>query len=241
MDRADQTTLTFAYAMRSPRALSLEQPFGRDVAERCGVVAQRAGAPPPRFTPFNGTGTIAPLTPRGLLVALDLCAQRQDLVCGAWVTPPTNPRHAGGRVMVRARGTTVGFAMGPEPAMGADPAAHERSAAVGALLTLHMAVARARTPAQWAALVAVGRSGTTIEAARALEISHQAVSKARRRANGHATAGTWLALVALLDSRRRPGETASPADVSRSVELLGLGSQKGRIPGATFSGCKTSR
>ncbi len=192
MDRASQTTLTLGIAMRSPRCMYLDQRLVTAITDCCAGAARASGAPPPCETSFNGTAMIGPLTPRALLTALDICAQRDDVVCGAWVTPPINPRLSGHRVITRARQTRVGFAIGP------DPGGRERSAAVGAVLKLHMTIAKARTRAQWAAIVAVAQHGTTVAAAQELGISHQAVSRAQLRANADATAGTWLALVELL-------------------------------------------
>lgn len=196
MDLASQTTLTLGIAMRSPKRMYLDERLVTALTDCCAGVARIAGAPPPRSTSFNAIAMIGPLTPRALLTALDLCAQRDDIVCGAWVTPPSNPRQSGHRVITRARQSTIGFAIGP------DPSGRERSAAVGAILSLHMAVAKARTRAQWAAIVAVAQHGTTVGAAQELGISHQAVSKAQRRANADATNGTWLALVELLRAER---------------------------------------
>lgn len=190
---ASHTTLVFAVGFKAegpgsdPELLKRLQSLGSSINLAAGLPAVRS------LGWHRNVAGLDLLTPGSLLAVLEACASRPDLVCAAWIAPPRNPLFAAVQVLRRARGSSIGFALGNEPNDGsAQP--------VAALLGLHMAVLRARTPAQWAAVEAVYRHGTTVAAGRELGISHQAVGKALKRSGAALTSRTYLALTALLDA-----------------------------------------
>ena len=188
---ADRATLLLAVARRDRQAWMVEPEVTTRITTRLDALAVDGHTL--RTSNHNGIALFDLLTPRQLLGAMSIVASRPDLVCGAWIAPPINPRFASVRLMERARLSGIGFAIANDP--------HDGSALpVGALLSLHLTVLRARTPAQWAAADALFRHGSKVEAGRALGVTHQAVSKALKRGGIEATARTELALVALLDA-----------------------------------------
>lgn len=179
---AQTANLTFAVAHRDARQYRPDPRITKQLED--GLTAARR-------IDHRGIVMFDLLTAGQLLAALSAAAEHSTAVCGAWIAPPGNLKFASVRLMERARRSSAGFALGNEPHDGSAPA-------VAALLTLHMVVLRARTPAQWAACHAVYRHGTTAAAGAELGISHQAVSKAVRRAGTEATSQTQQALIALL-------------------------------------------
>lgn len=133
----------------------------------------------------------------GLLAALDVACRGEAWTCGVCLRPLSNPRFAAPRVSELARRTPWGLAIRRDHF---DPAV----APVAAALALHVTALRRRNTTQWQALDAVREHGNCTAAARALGISHQAVSKQVRSSNARATDLTAGLLQTILASDRQP-------------------------------------
>jgi hypothetical protein len=149
------------------------------------------GGPQTRFT--NDAGFVQPADVATVMAVLDLVARTDDLIAALWLDLPRRVELELSHALKRARGAPNGFAL-------IAPGRRARATiAIEALLELHMASLRTRTPAQRAALGAQASHPTLTEAAASLGCSRQAVSQAIVRSNKITTDLTRPALLAILD------------------------------------------
>lgn len=198
-------TCSVAIATRRPDAqVSAETVHA--VLERGSAANAAAGMPAPTLVPHMGLALLHGLTPSALLSALGTVTRDPALVACVWFVPPTQPSFSATREIPRARRSPTGLHFPRWPLDGSAEGA-------AAVVSLHAAVLRARTPAQWRTVEALARHRTQTAAAMVLGCSHQAVGRTARRANAGVTGKTITALAPLVASI----STAAPAAPAKSV------------------------
>ncbi|MDO9354164.1 MAG: hypothetical protein Q7T55_10740 [Solirubrobacteraceae bacterium] len=123
---------------------------------------------------------------------LELVGSEPGLVAAVWLRLPSQRELATKRAIRQAREAPYGIVVARGPATPTTTVA-------AALLSLHVAVLRGRTPAQWRTIDARRRNQNVNKTAAALDCTHQTVSRSLARSGLSTTNHTRSALVALLE------------------------------------------